>query len=436
LNVSVGAAQTNFLQASIHVGKTEATATEASIQLTERDYDYASNDGVVVVEIKRPPALKGKSCTIGLATYYFDANGNNLPDTNGIKIPLPAEYLCPFVRSASGNWSHPLLVAVNSFQGDFSPLLRINDSTTAAFRLAAVDTPTLLVFAPDEDRKVIELKARLNDKGVARRYAYSYLSERLIGYDLLPNRQGNRAAVFALVPLFFGEFYTIDSMAAKALVGLNDRSTPPYVVSIIQNRLMEAGREEIMELESLGCNYDQKIGIEIYQPLWVFFDADYDKLTYSVTSSDTSVVNASVLQRDARFDGRPSLIYRTSSTARPGQQATITVTANTTTGTAQTAFIIIVGSKSITTQASEATFEVLPNPAQERLEYIFQSQQTGVLSGKIMDVYGAVLSSMQRSILPNERVQDVMDISKLPAGVYVVEFTLGAERFVRRIVKQ
>jgi len=75
---------------------------------------------------------------------------------------------------------------------------------------------------------------------------------------------------------------------------------------------------------------------------------------------------------------------------------------------------------------------IYPNPAEEKLNFVFPYPAEGEAKIVLRNLLGQDVMKMERRVAPGESV--VMDVEKLAAGVYVGEIVLGEVRATRRIV--
>ncbi|MCS6808828.1 MAG: T9SS type A sorting domain-containing protein, partial [Bacteroidota bacterium] len=173
------------------------------------------------------------------------------------------------------------------------------------------------------------------------------------------------------------------------------------------------------------------------RPNSVFYDENYNVLTYTATSSDSTIVSVRVRQSDERFNGRPSLFYAVQPGAPTGSVVTITLTADDGTGLfARDMFNIqVVNTITSVAQEYEPSVSVLPNPMADRVVITATAHTTGRLLTRILNAVGAELVRQEEPVSAGVQYRQEFDVASLPSGVYFVEVHDGSTRCVRKVVK-
>jgi hypothetical protein len=187
---------------------------------------------------------------------------------------------------------------------------------------------------------------------------------------------------------------------------------------------------DLIELESPGFRSDG-------QPNSVFYDENYNPLTYTATSSDSTIVTATARQSDTRVGGRPSLFYAVQPGALAGSTVSITVIADDGTGLlARDAFSIqVVNNITAVASAPEMALTVSPNPTADRVNIESVAQQTGRVRVRIVNALGQEMMSSEQAVSAGATYRHALDVADLPVGVYMVEVQDGAARNIRKMVK-
>jgi hypothetical protein len=170
----------------------------------------------------------------------------------------------------------------------------------------------------------------------------------------------------------------------------------------------------------------------------VFYDENYNAMTYTAFSSDSTIVSVQARQTDTRFAGRPSLFYAVQPGAPLNSTVTITVIADDGTGLRARDEFNVTVVQSVTSVKSEnnADFSVAPNPSTDRVVIASKARANGNVITRISSLLGEMLQSMETRVIAGNEYRQELDISGLASGVYMVEVQDGASRSVRKLVKK
>lgn len=380
---------------------------------TLQDVDSAFQAGNAVIRLDAPAMAL---LVVPYLVVYRDASGNILPNNSTITASLPDATLPAGFRFGGvlASSISPQPVAINTLQGDLSPRARDNNGAVQAVN-ATTTTPNVVNFQVGETQKPITFTARWSDQTWQPRTA---------------GKQGPRTVTILVLPDAAGSNYNLG--VTIATVTLNDpQNTRPRLINAIQDRLVEAGRSEVSELETPGLRSDGLVSS-------VFYDDEYNTMTYTATSSDTNVVRVLTTQSDPRFQGRPSLSYQVNPLAPVGASATVTVTANDGNGGLSIddfAIRISNARTSVTVPPTEAQLTIFPNPTADRVNVEARAQQNGTARIRIATPLGTSLVEFAQPVRLGEMYRQDIDLTGLPAGIYFVEINDGAIRSVQKVVK-
>jgi hypothetical protein len=266
----------------------ERTATFIGVQ-------SAAQSGTVL--IGAPPQTITRPVPVTFALSYLDSLQRPLSfgATSALRS-LPVA-LPPGARSEQP-FPAPVATPTNSVLGDISPQL-VNGSTITPL----IGPTTTVTISNDTPFLTLRFTARWSDQ------------------TFVPRSNGVQGPRTARVSIIGSSDYDTNPIAQSATVQLND---PPNVAPVVLNSLQDIGAppgiSEIIELEDPAFRPDGKSRN-------VFYDDNFDELTYSVSSSNPSVATATIVQRDSTRQFRPTLSIRVFSSLPPDAQAVFTVTA-------------------------------------------------------------------------------------------------------------
>jgi hypothetical protein len=392
----------------------EVADSVATLLLRERlatifGVDSAAQQGDAVISADREPSAL---LVVAYAVVYRDAAGRILPTVSStprtLPVPLPLGAVFP------ANPGMPTIVNINGLQGDLNPT--IPDANGNPITVSTTSTvPATVNLQPGTRSRAITFRARWSDQSWEPRD---------------PGLQGRRTVTILLLPDAVGTDYNLG--VTIATITLDDPARQaPVLLNAIQDRLVDAGRNELTELETPGFRSDGR-------PNSVFYDNNYNILTYSAISSDPNLVSVEVLQSDPRFNGRPSLAYSVRRGAPVGSSATIVVTANDGFGgTATDDFIVRVqqSATSVTVAPSEIGMNIFPNPASQTCTIEAQARHSGMVRIRVSNALGSTLHTVEQPVRTGDTYRQMLDMSLFASGTYFVEITDGSVRTVQQIVK-
>lgn len=409
--VSIGVAGTSV--------KNSAAVTEqvSTLQLNERKASLDASDanaqsGSLIIKIART-FNQGGPAIVGFTLEYFDAEAKALPNLGSTVLGLPQPL--PNGAVATPPLPPPTNVAINSLQGDLSPTTADPNGNQVAVNLATKAAPNSITIPAGQSSHAINFTARWSDQAISPRSA---------------GLQGKRSLVLRLLPDATGTTYELGD--SVAMVTLSDPpQIAPVIMNAIQDRQLRRGDHEITELETPGFRSDGK-------PNTVFYDGNYNTLIYSVTTSDPTVIAATVIQSDNRFSGRPSLNVATQPRAPVGSTAQIKVTANDGyggTATDEFKVTVVTSITSINVQPEELELNLAPNPVSDRLHIRGRAQHTGVVRMLITNTLGETMLRLAQNVQTGEEYQQAINMSTLPVGMYTVQVFDGVLVSSRKFIK-
>lgn len=423
--------------------------------LEERARTYVSGNNTLEsgsLRVSRPATQVANDITVAYTASYFNAtNALGGTDPNSIVIanranllslpdvgPAPARNLpAPLPTGVVTNppFPAPTAVLINGLQGDLSPTTRPEGRTQTTVNVTT--TPGTFFLDANVPAQLINFTARYSDQEWPRN----------------PGRQGVRLAIFRLLDpdALNSTIYQVDKTGGRdsGFVALLD-PTPasPVIINAIQDKqlLRATGTtptEDRIELESPNWRND------FSAPGFVFYDDNYDPMTYTVTSSDPTKVSVQVRPLDATVVGgatnpRPTLYYAVQPGAAVGDEVTITVVAND--GTARDAaaqrsatdqFIIQIRSSvtSVAVDPAAIGFSVSPNPTADFFTVQAQAQKAGTVSIKVVNMLGQVVNTINLPVGAGEVYRRDVNISNLPTGAYSVQINDGVNSSTRTVIK-
>lgn len=381
---------------------------ERTVSLFRRDSAFQTGS----VAIRRNGGDLEQLLVVAYSAEYLDSLGNLLPNTSTSPINLPQPL--PSGAVTSPPMPAPTPVSINTFQGDLSPTTTDPNGNRISFPLGSVTLPNTANILPGQTQILLRFQARWSDQSLQPRTA---------------GLQGRRFVRIRLLQAL-GNSYELG--ATLATVVLDDPlRVGPVIMNAIQDKNLARNVSDVIELESPMFRSDGLPGT-------VFYDENYNAMTYTTFSSDASSVSVQALQSDTRFGGRPSLFYVVQPGAVLGSRITLTVIANDGTGMlARDEFDVTVVQNTTSVKSDEqAQFVASPNPTTERLSVKSTAKATGIIRTKISSLLGETLHVAEQSISAGAEYRQELDLSSFPSGVYMVEVQDGASRSVRKVVKQ
>lgn len=381
---------------------------ERAISIFRRDSAFQTGS----IAINRIGGGTETLLVVGYSMEYLDSALRPLPNISSNILPLPVPL--PAGAIVTPPFPASLPVAIGGLQGDLAPTTADANGQLVAVSAASPMLPNTANIQPGQTRVLINFTARWSDQ------SYSPRSSAL---------QGRRYVRLTLLRV---NDFNYEVGVTLATVILDDpQRVAPVLINAIQNKQLLRNATDLIELESPGFRSDG-------QPNSVFYDENYNVLTYTAISSDSTIVTARAQQSDSRVGGRPSLFYAVQPGALPGSTVSITVIADDGTGLlARDAFNIQVVS-SITSVASASdnmALTVSPNPTADRINIESVAQQTGQVRIRIINTFGMEVASTEQAVSAGATYRQALDVANLPTGVYMVEVQDGAARTTRKVVK-
>ncbi len=333
----------------------------------------------------------------------------NTPPTNIITTPpLPG----------------PIPVAINGFQGDLSPVF-----SNRAFNVSSEAQPGTISLDSGVTSAFINFTARHSDQS----------------YCCNPGLQGPRLAILRIFPLPNENppSFQVQSGADSAFVVLND---PPNVPPVIMNRIPDIYVTRPTSLNPLSG------AIDLESPRWrndnrpgpIFYDDNYDPLTYTIQSSDVTVVNALVSTNNPAVEGRTALLYSVLPGAPAGRAIAISVRADDRRTerlpvSSFTNFTITPLASIPTTVALSNDIQsviISPNPVSTSIQIHGKAELTGVVTVRLINAAGVEVLAERLTVSEGAAYSRIVDIRHLSAGMYIVEVEEGSHKTARKLLKQ
>jgi hypothetical protein len=390
-----------------------ADETGATIFIRERVLSLFRRDTAFqtgTIFIVRSGSNIDNSLVIDYALEYFDSARNPLPNISSTVLYLPS--LLPTGAVSASSIPASLPVAINGLQGDLTPTGTNINGQIVSLNAASSLFPNTTVIQPGQTKVAINFTARWSDQSYTPRSA---------------GLQGRRYA--RLTILRVAEMtYTVGITLATVMLD-DPQNVAPILVNAIQNKQILRNSSDLIELETPGLRSD---GL----PNAVFYDENFNVLTYTATSSDNSLVTAMAFQSDARLDGRPSLFYAVQPGAQAGAATAITLTANDGTGMlAGSIFNVQVVNPTAVRTEPETMFNLVPNPTADVVYIESRAQQSGQVRVRVLNTLGMEVFIGEQIVSADAMYRYALDMSLLPTGVYMVEVQNGSLRSVRKVIK-
>jgi hypothetical protein len=381
---------------------------ERSISLFKRDSAFQTGS----IAIRRSGGETEQLLVVAYMAEYLDSLGNVLPNNSATVINLPQPLPAGAVVTPPMPAATP--VGINGFQGDFSPTTTDPNGQRIAFNLGSATLPNTANILPGQTQVLLRFTARWSDQSLLPRSA---------------GLQGRRYVRLRLLEAL-GNGYELGTTFATVVLD-DPLRVGPIILNAIQDKNLARGATDLIELESPNFRSDGLPGT-------VFYDENYNVLTYSAFSSDSTIVTVQARQNDSRFGNRPSLFYAVQPGAPLNSRVTLTVIADDGTGLrARDEFdITIVQSVTSVKSGADAAFSVAPNPTTDRVVIAAKAQTSGSVVTKLSTLLGETLQVMEQRVSAGSEYRQELDVSLLPTGVYMVEVQDGTTRSVRKIVKK
>lgn len=380
---------------------------ERTISLFRRDTAFQTG----AVAIRRVGGDLEQLLVAAYMAEYLDSLGNPLPNNSATILNLPQPL--PNGAVVTPPQPAPTPVGINSFQGDLSPRTTDPNGVIVPFNLGSLTLPNTANILPGQTQVLLRFTARWSDQ------------------SLLPRSAGLQGRRFVRIRLLQALGNTYELGATLATVALDDPArVGPIIMNAIQDKNLLRNSSDLIELESPTFRADGLPGT-------VFYDENYNTMTYRAISSDSTIISVRANQTDTRFAGRPSLAYTVQPGAPLNSTVNLTVIADDGTGLFARDDFNVTVVQSITSVKSEenAAFSVAPNPTDDRIVIASVAKNSGVLRTKVSSVLGAVLHTAELPITAGGQYRQELDLTRFPSGVYMVEVQDGASRSIRKVVK-
>jgi hypothetical protein len=399
------------------------------------------------VRVQRPTTAAANDIAVGYTLRYFNIDSTmrdfsavpaglgtrvfELPNVGATTLNLPARIGVTPEPVFTPALPTGTPVAINGLQGDLSPNTTPVGRAQTTVNVAPDALPATFFLDAGVTQQLVNFRARWSDQAWPR----------------TPGIQGLRGVVLALrnPDSQNATIYEVDRTAGRdtAYVLLLDPApTPPVITNAIQDKIMArptgmTANEDRVELESPQWRPDAVPG-------FVFYDDNYDPMTYSATSSDATRVSVRIENSDTRFAGRPSLYYAVQPGAEVNTQAVVTVRAFD--GTVQNdgarrlatdEFIVYIRS-SVTSvaNAGEIGLSVSPNPAVERVTVQATAKQSGAVRIVVTNALGQeVVAPVELNVAAGSSYRQDINVSNLANGTYFVQVVEGGRTFTQKVNK-
>ncbi len=302
-------------------------------------------------------------------------------------------------------------VPINSLFGDLNPIFVVNG--VAAGQVGTTYTRTYQVsFPPSVTEASIVCTARWSDQS----------------FPSNPGTQNPRTMFVALLP---GEGYTIppaSSFQDFTRITLED----PVNVSPI---ILPQGRNFCQRYSTLIAPIENFVAIESSfldstgLPQSYFYDDNYDRLFYSVTTSNTNALTSRINLSDFRNFGLPSLYFSAQPNVRSTQVSiTITATDNRSIlpATLECLAVNIITNVRLSADVPSGIF-LSPNPADAQANIRFTLTSASNVRFAIYSMLGDLLKSYDLGIRQAGEQQFAFDVQTLASGIYPVKMFIGNE---------
>ena len=419
--------------------------------LDERARTYISGNNTLEsgsLRVSRDPGQVANDIAVGYTLTYFnaanaiDASGrvvnraglSVLPNIGTTVLQLPAPLPAGVVATPA--FPAPTPVAINGLQGDLSPSTTPAGRPQSTVNVTAPGVPGTFFLDAGVSQQLVNFTARYSDQSWARN----------------PGIQGPRVAVLNLLPpdAQNATIYDVDrtnGVDSGFVVLLDPAAVPPVITNAIQDKQLlrptgTAPTEDRIELESPQWRPDNVPG-------FVFYDDNYNPMTYTATSSDPTVVSVRVRALDSTVqngtvDPRPTLYYAVQPGAAVGANVVITVVASD--GTTQTdgqrrlatdQFNVTVRNSitSVAVDPAAIGFSVSPNPTVERFTVQAKAAKAGTVRVNVVNMLGQVVRSVNFEVGAGEVYSREFDIANLATGAYTVQINDGVNASAMKVIK-
>lgn len=378
---------------------------------------------------------------LGYTLQYHNASNANLTysSSTGVRftqaglMPLPNTSttlrLLPSPLPVGVVFSPPfppgMPVLINGLQGDLNP----SYARRSFINTASESQPGTIVIDSGATSSLIDFTARFSDQT----------------YCCNPALQGPRIAILRIFPLPNENppSFQVQRGADSAFVILTD---PPNVAPVIMNRIPDLYVTTPNTLNPLNG------ALDLESPTWrsdmrpgtIFYDDNYDPLSYTVQVSDATSVNARISTNNPAVAGRTALLYSVLPGAPSGRAITITLTADDRRTErlghfSVTNFTITPLASIPTTVALSNDIQsviVSPNPVSTTLQIHGKAEITGVVIVRLFNSVGVEMFAERFTVSEGAPYSRLIDIRHLSSGMYIAEVEEGANKTSRKIVKQ
>jgi hypothetical protein len=359
-----------------------------------------------------------------------------LPNKGGLVRNLPSLPYGPCGGPViTPPFASPSPISINGLEGDLSPELSISQRPSSRLTVATISNPGKLIFDAGITTATISIRARYSDQEYQRNMRNA-------------GRQGIRLAVFKLLPSNTMPLsYQVSRGSDSVYIYLFD---PEDMTPTITNQIPD------IVVEQPKGNSIATGAIELENECWtrnnspgsVFYDDNYDQMTYTVTSEQPNFATVRISNSSpgtVATPGIPLLIYRVFPNTPIGTSIPIKVTANDeqsdrSYNQSQCTFNIKVVSSIPTSiadrQDDSPTISIAPNPTREIITVQGTALKTGIMNLNIVNVLGQNLINKQIQVIAGTTYNEKMSLVQFPAGVYVVEVESGGAKEIKTIVKE
>lgn len=363
--------------------------------------DAAFQSGSLIIQ--RPVGTTGYPAIVGYTLAYADSANAALPNIGAASLQLPVPM--PAGAVTVPPYPAPTSVAINGLQGDLAPTTA-GAAGQVAVNIATSAAPNSVTLAPGVTSQALNFTARWSDQSFSPRNA-GIQKERKVTVTLLPDAAGT--------------VYDLDTQATGT-VTLNDPpQTAPVILNAIQDKQLKRTEQDLIELETAGFRAD---GL----PNTVFYEDNFDPLTYTVEVSDPTVVTAEIIAKDDRFGGRPSLKVATQANAPFQSQAKVKVIASDGrggTGTDEFVVTVVSGITANVVAPAEVGLTVAPNPTSGPVSVEARAKNTGTVRIKLVNLLGNEVAAVNVNAIAGNVYKHTFNVDALANGFYSVVITDG-----------
>jgi hypothetical protein len=354
-----------------------------------------------------------------------------LPNYSNDVRQLPSPYPAPVITPAP--IPAPTPVAINSLQGDLSPNYFGKTFVSQRLNTATYIQPNTIILDSGITSILINFTARFSDQS----------------YCCNPGLQGLRMAILHIFPLENDGLanFQIQNGADSIFILLED---PPNAFPVITNRIPDQFVPApigntltfgAIELESPQWRTD-------YAPRSVFYDDNYDPVTYTAFSSantpSSQIITLNITSVNPASQGKPMLIYSIQPGVRAGTTIPITLQARdnrieqlfrpqeATFNLRTLAFT----PTSVAASPDEPTVTISPNPAATNVVIQGQAQKAGVAVVTLLNSVGGIVLQERITVSEGAPYYRDVDVRHLAPGMYIVQVEENGQKATRKLIKQ